>query len=245
MSPEQRAGGPATARSDLFSVGVVLREMLTGERALDGGAPAALPSEAHGGLDARHDAVVDRMTALEPALRPADAGEARALLVRWEGRPLDWLAAGERATPRTNRSRPPGAPAPEERVLPRANGGLVDTWTGQALERIALSEGSLAMARAFAAADDAGLQCVLRVDREGEAIWLESLAAVPLDRALSTAERASLRRSLDALHAAGAVHGHVDRAHVVLCEARPVLRFVADHAPTASVDRDRLALAGL
>ena len=40
MSPEQREGRPATARSDVFAAGTMLREMLTGDRSR--GSPRAL-----------------------------------------------------------------------------------------------------------------------------------------------------------------------------------------------------------
>ena len=42
MSPEQAQGKPADARSDLFSFGLVLYEMLTGRRAFDGENPASV-----------------------------------------------------------------------------------------------------------------------------------------------------------------------------------------------------------
>ena len=42
MSPEQAQGKPADARSDLFSFGLVLYEMLTGSRAFDGENPASV-----------------------------------------------------------------------------------------------------------------------------------------------------------------------------------------------------------
>ena len=42
MSPEQLQGKEADARSDIFSFGCVLYEMLTGKRAFDGSSPASV-----------------------------------------------------------------------------------------------------------------------------------------------------------------------------------------------------------
>jgi hypothetical protein len=42
MSPEQAQGKPADPRSDIFSFGLVLYEMLTGQRAFDGSNPASV-----------------------------------------------------------------------------------------------------------------------------------------------------------------------------------------------------------
>jgi tRNA A-37 threonylcarbamoyl transferase component Bud32 len=242
MSPEQREGRPATARSDVFSAGTLLREMLTGERPLPGQAARIHPSEAHGELDARHDAIVTRLTAPDPALRPGDAFEARSALLA-----LAWPAALDAVAARPRAAHKSSARPREGRLQVGLDGTARDAWTGRAVERVALSERALARARSFARADHLDLQGVLRVDHDDATIWLEAPRGGPLDRALSEAERARLRGALEALHAAGAVHGSVDAAHVFVDDSGSgvVLRFEAEPEATATIDRDRLALARL
>jgi hypothetical protein len=244
MSPEQREGRPAGASTDVFAVGVMLREMLTGERPGVSRAPATTAgplAAAHPELGAAHDACLARMTATDPADRP-DAAEARAAV-----RALPWPATVEapRAGPRSERRS--SVRPDDERLAPGATpGSWVDAWTGRSIELAPLTEGSLARARAFALAGHPSLQAVLRVDRARGALWLETLtgsADAPRPGFLSTAHRAALGEALDALHEAGGVHGHVDAAHVARDGDRAVLRFAADAAPTATADFDRLALA--
>jgi serine/threonine-protein kinase len=240
MSPEQREGRPASVRSDVFSVGTILREMLTGERPWAGTTPRIAPSEAHRELTARHDAAIARLTALDPSARPADAFEARRELLA-----LTWPSTVDAGGARPGAERRASAWPRAGRLEVRPDGAVVDVWTGRAIERFPLSEPSLVRARAVACADHPALQTVLRVDREEGTIWLEALRGAPLDHPLTAPERAQLRSALDALHAAGGVHGHVDAAHVVVGESGPVLRFEPETEATSTIDRDRLALSRL
>jgi serine/threonine-protein kinase len=111
MSPEQVRGLPVDRRADVFSLGVVLHEMLAGERLFTGpselavlekvrGAEVRPPSERNPAVPATLDAVALRALAREPEDRFPWAGDLRDAL-----RP--WLPPG----------RAPGDPPPLVRLL--------------------------------------------------------------------------------------------------------------------------------
>ncbi len=240
MSPEQREGKPATLRSDLYGVGAMLLEMLTGERPESPGPPRTLPSGAHRDLDTRHDALVLRMIAAEPEGRPADAYAARRMLTA-----LPWPSVVEPAAPKPADKRAPSEHPRAGRLTIGVDGIAFDGWIGRAVQRVPLTEQSLVRARAFARAGHRALQNVLRVDREGREIWLESLHGEPAG-ALTRSQAREAQEALEALHAAGATHGAVDRAHVLVsATGGVVLCFTPDASPTATIDTDRLGLARL
>ena len=84
MAPEQLAGGEVTARSDIYSLGLVLYEIFTGQRALEGTNLAELihkreqsgilpPTPIVKSLDPKIERAIMRCLKPQPAARPASA----------------------------------------------------------------------------------------------------------------------------------------------------------------------------
>ncbi|MGA3019262.1 MAG: protein kinase [Bryobacteraceae bacterium] len=100
MSPEQAEGRPADARSDIFSFGAVLYEMLTGRRAFSGGSAAATigavvhkdpdPFDAPPALRA----IVRKCLAKSPAERFQTAVDLHQALERASAKPASMLSRG-------------------------------------------------------------------------------------------------------------------------------------------------------
>jgi serine/threonine-protein kinase len=240
MSPEQREGKPATVQSDIYGVGAILFEMLTGERLVAGEEPKTRPSGVHRDLDARHDAVVMKLLAPNPLDRPADTFAARRALSA-----LVWPKDVEHAAIRPRAALPANDRPSAARL--QNDDDDTDAWTGRKIERIALTPQSLTRAGAFARADARALQLVLRVDRHDESIWLEAPPPKRLDRPLTARENETLLEALDALHACGVVHGHVDQAHVALGGPSDVMLLfdaAADASATADTDFSQLRRLG-
>ena len=109
MAPEQLAGKPATVRSDLYALGLVLYEVATGKRAFDAPTLAELrrkheseaptaPSNVFPGFDPAVERAILRCLEKDPRARPASALQVAAALPG--GDPLAAaLAAGETPSP--------------------------------------------------------------------------------------------------------------------------------------------------
>jgi TolB-like protein/Flp pilus assembly protein TadD len=130
MSPEQARGETVDARSDLFSLGVVLYEMLTGRQPFAGAntaeyfaailtADPAPPSELRPEIPPRLEAIVRKALEKDPALRYQSAAGLRSdlLLVRRESSG-DPTADAWRSSARVGgRERPLGRPGGSRRLL--------------------------------------------------------------------------------------------------------------------------------
>jgi serine/threonine-protein kinase len=254
MSPEQRIGRPATLASDLYGVGAVLFELLTGlapEPAKEG-LLRDPPSSMNPDLTPAHDAVVARLLEEDPKSRPADAFEARRAI-----QSMPW--------PDRVHERRPGAPvieraseASEDRLGPAHDAGdgrdaavrRYDAWIGRDVLVFPLTEQTLARARAFARAGHAALPTVLRVDSAEEEIWIaapppgsRSLSDEP--RALSPGQRARLREAVAALHAAEGAHGCIDAAHLYILDGEVTLAYPRSMPEGDAAGLDRAALERL
>jgi serine/threonine protein kinase len=105
MSPEQVQGQPLEPRSDIYSLGVLLYEMLAGQRPYNGTtAMELMDSHVHGKRPALPPALVafepllDLLMAKSPVDRPTDASALLALLLQFDEHVSDLPDAYQRAS---------------------------------------------------------------------------------------------------------------------------------------------------
>ncbi len=126
MSPEQARGSPVDPRSDLYSMGVILYEMLTGQLPFNADTaigvalqhvnePPVPPAKFRPGVDPALEAICLKALAKDPAERQASAREMRAALRAAVG-----VEASDRSDPSLADTQPPRPRAPSSRLLASA-----------------------------------------------------------------------------------------------------------------------------
>jgi serine/threonine-protein kinase len=122
FSPEQARGDEVTGASDVYALGIVLYEMLTGRRPFEGDSAAGvalkrlnedpLPPTAHRPVPAGLSAIVMRALEREPAKRYPDAGSFAEALRVWQRDPAAGAAVAAAAPPGVAPKPAPVPPSP-------------------------------------------------------------------------------------------------------------------------------------
>jgi eukaryotic-like serine/threonine-protein kinase len=119
MAPEQLTGGEIGPRTDLYGLGTVLHEALTGEPPYPAGSPVGLVEAQRAGppmvpaVDLGLAAAVRACLAYDPSDRPVHAGALAVALRAWlAGRPAAALALGSDDTSAQTIARPAVLPTP-------------------------------------------------------------------------------------------------------------------------------------
>ena len=224
MAPEQQLGHAATVQSDIYSVGVLLHEMLSKTLPSVRGEHVSVQS-AHPDLTPDHDELLRGFLAVEPEARFGSALQARAAIAElaWPTR----VVAQHKPPPAQRTVATDESHLTDERWGPARGGKYTnyvdlvrhDKWLGRDVLILPLDDSSLNRASAFARAAHPALPLVLRADAETAQLWIAAPSGVPLAEqkpwpSLAPKELARLRHALRALHRCGGVHGRVDRDHV-------------------------------
>ncbi|WP_244225074.1 serine/threonine-protein kinase, partial [Corallococcus sicarius] len=130
MAPEQIRGSTVGPATDLYAVGVMMFQLLTGERPFQGGSVQLMfahvdqspppPSSRIPGIPPELDTLVLHLLAKDPALRPASAEAVREQLKRIPMR----MAPHAPSVAKNHDASPVAAPASTETVTSNTQGGL-------------------------------------------------------------------------------------------------------------------------
>lgn len=226
MSPEQALGGHVDGRSDLFSAGVVLYELITGQRAFAGTSAATLAlqitqNDPRPIADLAPDCprglefIIGKLLAKKPEKRFADGGELAAA-VRKEQQAYAALVAESERSGRRNlplQARMTLAMAAITSVVLLAAVGLVLDRQGKAMQQMVLTSGAaitsfVASNAALTAADNASLPAEQRDWAPVEA-FVRAASADPNVRAITVVDADGVIRGATDAKAVGQIYeGH-------------------------------------
>jgi serine/threonine-protein kinase len=246
MAPEQRRGEAASVASDVYSVGVIFYEMLTGQRFVR----QAKPSASHPDLTPLHDEVVAMMLCEEQAVRYATAGAAQRGIagLSWSDRVIAPELADPVAQPvaaegdSAGRKDRFGAPHVAATRVVESSHLRHDAVLCREVLLLPAGDTLLARAARIARASHSALPGIWGVSEDGQFLVVEPALGEPAG-ALSKADQMRLSEALAALHAVGGVHGAVHDEHIRRHAGQTYIAFAIEPEASATASTDRAQLA--